>query len=121
MSRPERVASKLRQTICRIIQEDVKDHRFGFVTITDVRLSADLRTANIYFTVMGNAKQVKASQEAIEGANAFIRRELAKQMHMRYVPVLNFRLDTSQEYGAKIDSILEKIRREKKPADDRLY
>lgn len=113
MARKERVASEIRQHICQILQMEIKDPRIGFTTITDIKVSADLKAAKVYFTSHGDDKQKKASHDALKSAAGFIRSQLASRMNMRYTPALDFRRDESIEYGAKIDEIFKKIQEER--------
>ena len=118
MNRLERVSSEIKHEISMIIQSEVKDPHVGFVTITDVEVSPDIKFAKIYFTVLGDDAQKKLSLEALKKASGFIRKQLAIRLNMRYTPALNFKPDQSTEYGSKIDEILKKINAEgKKDAD----
>lgn len=110
MSRVEKLASELRYHICQIIQKELKDPRIGFITITGVRVSPDLQFAKVYFTVLGDAKQKQASEEAIKSAAGFIRKQLSRRLNARYTPALDFRHDESIEYSQKIDDIFKKIK-----------
>lgn len=109
MSRMDKVSSELRHAICQIIQAELKDPRLGFVTITGIEVSADLKFAKVYFSCLGNAKEKEVSQKALKSAAGFIRSRLGTLVRMRYTPQLDFRLDESTEYGQHIDDIFKKI------------
>jgi len=112
MNRLERVSSEIKHEISLIIQAEVKDPHVGFVTITDVEVSPDIKFAKIYFSVLGDDAAKKATLEALKKASGFIRKQLAIRLNMRYTPALTFKHDQSTEYASKIDSILKKINAE---------
>lgn len=106
--RSERVGDLLREEIADIFMHKIKDPRIGFVTVTGVELSDDLRHAKVFVSIYKEEEREK-TLKAIEMAKGFIRRELGKRMSLRFIPELLFKLDKSIEYGAKIDRILEEI------------
>lgn len=114
MERPDRVSSQIRQAICDVIQKEIKDPHIGFVTITEVDVTADLQLARVYFSVLGDEKQKKESFDTLKKSAGFIRKQLAAHLNMRYTPVLDFRQDKSVEYKSKIDEVFKKIHGEKK-------
>ncbi len=93
-----------------MVSRDLKDHRVGFVTITGVQLSPDLRHARIFVSTMGTEKQKKDSIDALNHAAGWIRRELGQRIRMKFLPEIIFDTDTSQEYGERIDRLLDDIR-----------
>jgi ribosome-binding factor A len=93
-----------------MISRDLKDPRVGFVTVTGVRLSPDLRHARVFVSAMGTEKQRKESLEALNHAAGWIRRELGQRVRMKFLPDIIFDVDTSQEYGERIDRLLDDIR-----------
>ncbi len=88
---------------------NVKDRRIGLVTITGVDLSPDLRHAKVFFSAMGTEKQKKESLEALEHAAGWIRHELGQRIRMKFLPEIVFLADTSQEYGERIDRLIDEI------------
>lgn len=112
MNRIERVSSEMRHTICDIIQKEIKDPHVGFVTITEVKVTADLQIAKVYFTVLGDEKQKKESYDTLKRSAGFIRKQLASRLNMRHTPVLDFRQDKAVEYNSKIDEIFKKLENE---------
>ena len=96
----------IKAEIGNIIQTQIKDPLVGFVTITDVVVSPDLRNAKVYFTVLGDENQKEKSLKGLERARTFIQGELGTRLKMRYLPVLRFFYDESWEYGANIDRLL---------------
>jgi len=88
---------------------NVKDRRIGLVTITGVDLSPDLRHAKVFVSTMGTEQQKKESIEALRHAAGWIRHELGQRIRMKFLPEIVFHADTSQEYGERIDRLLDKI------------
>jgi ribosome-binding factor A len=108
--RTERVAEEVKKSVGRIIHDELKDPRIGFVTITKVDLSRDLRFAKIYFSLLGSKKELADTKVGLERSNGFIRKLLGQRMKLRYVPQLMFKLDKSSEYSIRIAEVLEKIK-----------
>jgi ribosome-binding factor A len=108
----KKVASEIRHAVCQIIEREIKDPRLGFITITYVDVSADLKIAKIYFTIFGNEKQKQDSQDALKSAVGFIRTQMTKYLRIRYMPELDFRVDEFFEYGQKVEDIFKKIHTE---------
>jgi ribosome-binding factor A len=110
MARHERVAQALKREISNIIHDELKDPRLGFVTITDVELTPDLRYAKVFFSVLGKDQDYKKTQEALDCALGFIRRLIAQRIRLRFVPEITFKEDRSAEYSIKIQEVLEEIK-----------
>ncbi|MBI1921081.1 MAG: ribosome-binding factor A [Geobacter sp.] len=113
--RSEKIAEAVHEFISGLLVKGLKDPRIGFVTITAVEVSDDLHLAKVYFTVIGSDEEKKAAQDGLNSSRSFLRREMGKQMKMRYVPDIVFRYDTSLEYGNRIDSLLRNIATEHGP------
>ena len=105
--RADRVSDQMRQEIADILMRKIKDPRIGFVTITEVVVSDDLRNAKVFVSAYGSDKD--ATLKGLQSAAAFIRLELGKRMRMRYVPELLFRYDEAAERGAHIMELLHDI------------
>ncbi len=104
------------QRLERIIEREIgsillssKDERLRFVTITKVNLTSDASIATVFYSVIGNENQISATEKSLENAKGYIRSSLGKKLEIRKIPELNFKYDTSMEYGARIDSILKDI------------
>jgi ribosome-binding factor A len=110
--RPQRVALQIQQEISLMLARNVKDPRIGLVTVTGVQISADLRHAKVYVSVMGSEQQKKESMEGLSNAAGWIRHELGQRIRMKFLPDIVFREDTSLEYGDRIDELLDRIREE---------
>jgi len=105
--RTYRVGELIQQEISAIILRGLRDPRVGFVTITSVDVTSDLRYAKVYFTVMGEDSDASETQQGLDSAVPFLRRELGKRLKLRHVPELVFKYDTSISYGNHIESLLK--------------
>ena len=110
--RSQRVASQIKSEISWLIEHSLRDPDKGFVTITRVRLSPDLKIASIYYSVLGSDKERDASKEALTSAKSFLKRELGGRINLRVVPDLRFFYDDSLDYSEKISSLLNKINKD---------
>lgn len=116
MSRVDKVAEAVRQEVSVIIHDRLKDPRLGFVTVMRVEMTADLRLAKIYFSVLGNDGDYKKTKEALDSAMGFIRRLIAERINLRIAPEIMFFEDRSSEYSVRIQEVLDEIKDlEKKP------
>ena len=106
--RPESVGELIQKEISDVIR-GMKDPRIGFVTVTGVRMSVDLRYAKVYVSVMDSDEVRKATLEALTHGTAYIRREIGHRIQIRHTPELVFCYDDSIEYGTKIDKILKDL------------
>lgn len=113
-SRPEKVAESIKKEICGIIRDELSDPRVGFVTITGVDLTADLRFAKIYYSVMGNEKVKNDTLEGLKKATGFIRCKLGEKVRLKFIPEIRFMPDESLDYSQHIEEILRKIKQEQK-------
>ena len=112
--RLDRVNQLVREEISYLLQRELKDPRLGFVTVTEVAVAGDLRTAKVYVSVLGDEAQWKSSLAALHSARAFVRRWLAPRLRMRAVPDLTFMPDRSMAHAAHIQTVLERLRDEEK-------
>lgn len=110
MSRRDKVTEAVRKEISIIVHEELKDPRLGFVTITRVEMSQDLRFAKVFFSVLGKDEDYKKTKEALDSALGFIRRLVAQRIRLRFAPEIVFREDKSCEYSVKIQEVLEEIK-----------
>ena len=102
----------IKEEVSRIIQEEVKDPRIGFITITDVELSGDLRHAKVFISVYGNESEKVKALKGLSSAAGFIRSQMGKRIKLRYTPEIVFKWDRSIEGGAHIEELLRKIGRD---------
>ncbi|SHJ57313.1 ribosome-binding factor A [Anaerobranca californiensis DSM 14826] len=110
--RTVRLAENIKYEINDIIRKNIKDPRIGFLTITSVELTKDLKHCTIYLSFWGDEKVRKEGFEGLERAKGFIRTELGKRLTIRYTPELHFKFDESLEHGAKIAQILKDLNKE---------
>ena len=106
------VAELLHEEISLLIQRRVRDPRLGFVTVTGVEVSPDLRVAQVYVSVLGNEDDVEQSLASLRRAAGFFRRELGASLSLRYLPELIFRPDNTLERGLRIDQIIDSLHEE---------
>lgn len=114
--RPERVQEALRQEISRIVQNEMRDPRLGFLTITAVDLTRDLRYARVYFSVLGEEKDKKLALKGLNSAKGYIKGLLSDRIKLKFMPDIEFKIDESFEHTKKIYDILDKIKKEKPDA-----
>jgi ribosome-binding factor A len=114
MSRLQRVNQLVREEISHLIQRELKDPRLGFVTVTEVDVAKDLRTAKVYVSVLGSEAEWQASLLALENARGFIRNWLAPRLRLRAIPHLTFHQDRSMAHAAHIQTVLEELRTEER-------
>ena len=110
--RPEQVAETLRQVIADALTREVRDPRVGFVTLTGVLFTNDLSHARIMVTVPGEEADKTRALEGLQSAAGFLRSRAARSLTTRSVPELHFELDRGLEHAARINELLNDIRRE---------
>jgi ribosome-binding factor A len=109
--RQKKLADQIKKIVSEVVDRKLKDPRKGFITITHVKLSGDLRIASIFFTVLGNNDIAQESLDVLNRANHFIRNEIASYIKARYIPELRFFLDDTMEYARRIEELLEDIKK----------
>lgn len=107
--RSQRVSDLIREEIADIIMNKIKDPRLGFVTVTGVDITEDLKIANVYISVL-KEEEKETTFEIINSAKGLIRSELGKRVRMKFLPSLTFRFDESIAYGDRIDRLLKEIK-----------
>ncbi len=107
--RAERVSRHIRNNLAELLNKKIRDPRLRTVTITGVDMSPDLRLAKIYFSTAGDKKAVSDAEAGFANARSFIKRHLAGSLGLRYMPDIRFYYDTSLDYGARIDNILNTL------------
>jgi ribosome-binding factor A len=108
--RPQRVALQIQHEISLMISRNMKDRRIGFVTVTGVQISPDLRHAKVFVSLMGSEDEKKESLATLNHATGWVRHELGQRIRMKFSPEIVFLTDTSQEYGERIDRLIDEIR-----------
>jgi ribosome-binding factor A len=114
--RTDQVGAQVREEVMAIIRRDLKDPRIGFVSITHVRMSGDLRLARIGVSVLGDEAARQRTMEGLRSATGVIRHELGRRLeNLRFSPELRFELDTSIEYSVHISKRLRELLPESPP------
>ena len=108
--RASRVAEELRKIVSQILLEDLTDPRLGFVTITSIDVTDDLRFARVYYSVLGDEEKKVSTTEALEENTGFIRRLVAERINMKFAIEIKFEVDKSIDHSFRIDSIIKKIK-----------
>ena len=108
--RIERLNQLVKEEISRVLQRELKDPRLGFVTVTDVGVTKDLRVAKVYVSILRTEEQWKASLSALESAKGFIHNWLRHHLSLRVTPSLVFRPDRSMAHAAHIQELLAGLR-----------
>jgi len=116
--RTERVDELLRQEIGEIVSRDISDPRVGFVTITSVETSPDLRHAKVWVSVIGQPGERDATVAALRRAMPFVRHELGTRLRLKRIPDLHVQLDDTAERGTRILQLLTELERGEEPAGD---
>jgi len=112
MSNPRvrKIADRIQVIVAEMLERRVKDPRLGFVTVTDVRVSGDTQQATVFYTVLGEDKDLEGSAVALESAKGLIRSEVAKQLNIRHAPTLEFIHDALPENARHLEEVLAKVR-----------
>lgn len=111
-TRADRVGGLIREVVADILRKNIKDPRLHLTTVTGVKMSSDLKLAKIYFSVSGGKDRIASVQKGFESAGGFIKRTLAGELNLRYMPELRFYYDESFDYGDHINKLLKKINTE---------
>jgi len=110
--RSERVGDLIKKEIASmILHGEVKDPRIGFVTVTRVKMTEDLKHAHIFFSMIGTEEEVLRSKAGLNSASGYMRRALAKRLSLKYIPAIDFEFDDSLEYSSHIEEVLKKLKK----------
>lgn len=109
--RSDRIADLIKEEISTmLVMGEVNDPRIGFITITKVILSDDLRHAKVFFSSIGTEDEKKASEIGLQSAGGYIKRALAKRLDLKHIPNVVFKYDDSIEYSSHIDEVLKGLK-----------
>lgn len=112
--RPDRVAEAIREGVATFLSDGAKDPRIrGFVTVTAVDVTRDLRHANVFVSVMGDDEAVKATFEGLASAATHLRSLLGKSLRLRVAPEIHFKADESIARASRIEQLLAQVRNER--------
>ncbi|GIF50068.1 ribosome-binding factor A [Asanoa ferruginea] len=103
-------AERVRELVASVVRTQIKDPRLGMITITDSRITADLRDATVYYTVLGDAAAQAGTAAALESAKGVLRSTVGKALGLRHSPTLTFIHDDVQDQAKHIDEVLERAR-----------
>ncbi len=112
--RQEKLGELIAAELSDLLRNRVKDPRVGFASITRVEVSGDLRHAKVFVSVMGTPEEQAATMKGLKNATGYLRHELAERIVLRYMPEINFRLDTSIEEGARILELIRQVEAEER-------
>jgi ribosome-binding factor A len=104
-----RVDEAVREVLGDAVTHDLKDPRVGFVTVTEVRTSADLRQARVFVSVFGTDVEKAATLEGLASAHGILQTRIARELRMKHTPALQFLLDDTAEKAAKLEALIEDV------------
>ncbi len=111
--RKDRVESLIHEEVMNILRTEVTDPRIGFVTVTKVEVTDDLRQAKIFISILGDEQAKENSLSGLKSAAGFIRHQLAPRLGLRLVPEILFKLDETLEHSSRVLTLLHQIDKEK--------
>ncbi|HEX2396834.1 MAG TPA: 30S ribosome-binding factor RbfA [Solirubrobacteraceae bacterium] len=106
--RLRRVDEAVRQVLSDAVTGDLKDPRVGFVTVTAVRTTPDLRHARVFVSVLGEASEREATLDGLRSAHGFLQRRVAAELRLKHTPTLSFEYDDSVERGMRISQLIDR-------------
>jgi len=110
--RPEQISETVRQVVAEALATEIRDPRVGFVTVTSVVVSGDLSHAKVLVSVMGDDGEKAKALEGLRSAAGFLRTRLTRALSTRTVPELHFEIDRGLEHAARINALLQDVKRE---------
>lgn len=109
-ARARKLGERITQIVAEMLERRIKDPRLGFVTITDARVTGDLREATVFYTVYGTEPEQAASAAALASATGLIRSEVGRQTGLKHTPSIKFKQDTLPEGAAAMEDLVAKAR-----------
>ena len=116
--RTQRVADQIRQTLAEIVMRELRDPDIGFVTVTGVEVSSDLRYAKAFVSMMGEPSAKAASLAALRKAAPFARKVLGERIRLRHVPEIRFLEDLTETRAGRIDELIHEIQEDRPQSTD---
>jgi ribosome-binding factor A len=107
--RMRRVDEAVRQVLADAVAGELKDPRVGFVTVTDVNTSPDLRSAHVYVSVLGDADTRAASLAGLRSAHGYLQGRIASELHLRNTPMLDFRYDDTTDRALRLEGVIREV------------
>jgi ribosome-binding factor A len=111
-----RVDEAIRQVIGDVVTGELKDPRVGFVTVTDVRTSADLSHARVYVSVLGDAEQRESTMAGLSSAHGYLQARVASELSLKRTPTMEFSYDDTTDRALRVDALIEAQARRVSPA-----
>lgn len=108
--RAVRVGDQMMRTISAILIEKVRDPRVREVTLTGIKLSTDLQSAKVYYSVLAAGERIREAQQGLDSAKGYIKREMGLRMSLKYMPRITFIYDGSLERGSQLEKVFAQIR-----------
>lgn len=109
--RPDRVGAEIQAAVAELLTRgDIHDPRVGFITITGVKVSPDLSVAQVFYSMMGTDEQKAQTQQGLDAAKGFVRREVTRKVKLRISPEVFFTFDPSLDEGDKIERLLKQVK-----------
>jgi ribosome-binding factor A len=110
----ERLGEALREEIETILEGELGDPRIGLANVTEVQLAPDGKSAHVFVAVQGDESEAEQTLKGLTAARGFVRQAVGERLNLRHAPELFFALDKSQQYGTRIDQLLQRIKKQKK-------
>jgi ribosome-binding factor A len=110
----DRLGEALREEIAALVEGELGDPRIGLVSVSEVHLSADGKTARVFVAASGSDEEAEQSLDGLNAARGYIRHELTSRLALRQAPEIFFVLDRSEQYGGRIEELLHRIEKRKK-------
>jgi ribosome-binding factor A len=109
-ARARKLSDRITQIVAEMLERRIKDPRLGFVTITETRLTGDLREATVYYTVFGDEQERAATAAALDSATGIIRSEVGKQTGLRHTPSVTFVADVLPESAKRMEGLVDQVK-----------
>ena len=116
--RSQRVALLVREELSRLVLTEAHDPDLRRVTITDVEMPPDLKSARVYYSCLGGSEDRESARAALDRAAGYLRREVTQRCRLRYAPELHFLFDATLEQGARIEELLAQVHSRSTPPED---
>jgi ribosome-binding factor A len=110
----ERLGEALREEIVALVEGELGDPRIGLVSVSEVHLASDGKTARVFISASGDDPEAQQSLEGLNAARGYIRHELTRRLGVRQAPEIFFVLDCSEQYGGRIEQLLQRIEKRRK-------
>ena len=107
--RLQRVNQLIREEISHLIQRELKDPRLGFVTVTEVDVAKDLRTAKVYVSVLGSEKKRDATMAGLQSSHGVLQSRVNSELRLKHTPQLTFEYDPTVERGVRLSRLIDEL------------